>query len=429
MRGILAAALLCGGADAAAQVRSSRSLFGGAAGDAAGDRLDLSFSLAEAYDTSALAPDGTPGPATLQVGRYFTGLAGEVRYAKRRNRRELALNATSDLRYFHGVGKVAAVGQSVGVGVALPLGRYTMFTLNEAFAYRPSYLLGLFARTSLPTIGEAVPSGASQALHNRESYSTTTNLGLRRTFGRRGSIDFSSGYQKTMFKGAASVARDVISYHAGGGLGYPMGRNAVLRLGYTYRHAQYAGLARPSQHDIDLGVDYDRPLSRSRRTRLGFSAGSTLIEGPSPSRPATEAVRQFRGVANVLLTHQIGRTWSARAAYRRGAQFVEEFSAPVFTDGVTLTLDGFLNRRTDFAMTAAYSEGEILSARSGAFETYTGNARLRYGLTRHFAGFAEYVYYHYHSSAALPSLANVPPRIGRHTARVGVMLWVPAFRN
>jgi hypothetical protein len=129
-----------------------------------------------------------------------------------------------------------------------------------------------------------------------------------------------------------------------------------------------------------------------------------------------------------LLTHQIGRTWSARAAYRRGADFVEAFSAPVFTDAVTVALDGFINRRTDVAAAVAYSGGNVVQARSNPFETYTATARLRFGLTRQLAAYAEYLFYDY-DSAGVALNANVPPRVSRHSVRVGLTLWVPLLRN
>jgi hypothetical protein len=424
------AALLCGVVAVPAQDRPYQSLFGGAGTDAgAKDLMDFSFSLAEAYDTSVLETEGGANRAGLQLGGFFTAFSGDLRYTKRGRRAEVAVNAGTNLRYFQDLHEFAAVGHYAGAGVSLPVGRRTTLVANQAVSYRPSYLFGLFAKTQAPALGEVMPAASNYALNDRPSYTSVTSVSLRRRVGRRASVDLSSGYRRTISEGRDPGAPDLVSYNAGGAFAYPLGRDAVLRLGYTYRHAEYGTEPRPSEHDIALGVDYDRPLSRSRRTRLAFSGGSSLVEGPLPGVVPNAAVKHLRATANVRLTHQMGRTWSARAAYRRGADFVEEFSGPVFTDGVTVSMDGFLNRRTDVSTSLAYTAGAVFDRAHSDFKTYTGNARIRFGVTRTWATFAEYVYYNYDFAAGVPLVSNLPPRVSRHGARVGLMLWLPVVRN
>jgi hypothetical protein len=195
----------------------------------------------------------------------------------------------------------------------------------------------------------------------------------------------------------------------------------------VYREAEYGNRRQPTTHDIGLGADYSRALSRSRRTRLGFTFGSSVMEAPLPGQTFGPTGRQIHARANVLLTHRAGRTWTARAAYTRGAQFVEQVSAPVVSDGVTLSTEGFINRRTDLTASVAYSAGSFVDRPDSAFETYTASARVRTGLTRKVAVFAEYLYYFYDFQRGALLFDALPLRVGRNGVRVGLTLWVPVI--
>jgi hypothetical protein len=422
-------ACLCGVPAAIAQDRPYRSLFGGAANDPmARQALGASVSLGEGYDTDVLSDQTTSTPRGRQLGGSFTSLSADARYVLRGKRAELTANAGTNLRYFTALHEVAALRHSFGVGASLPMGEKTTAVINQAVSYTPSYLFGLFAKVLSPALGEAVPTATDYGVTDRRSYTSSTSGRISRSVSRRGTLDFAGGYRRTTFTGQAALASNLTTYNAGSHLGYRVGRDATLRLGYDFRQAEYGTGRRPAQHDIGLGVDYDRPLSRSRRTRLGFNFGSSLLEGPSPLQPGDSA-KQLRAVGNVLLTHQIGRTWSARAAYRRGAQFVEDLSAPVFTDGLTLMADGFLNRRTDVTTSIAYTAGDFVGRADSAFETYTASTRVRVGVTQSVAASAEYLYYFYDFHRGAQLVSNIPSRVGRNGVRVGLTFWIPIIRN
>ena len=76
-------------------------------------------------------------------------------------------------------------------------------------------------------------------------------------------------------------------------------------------------------HDIDVGVDYARPLSLTRRTTLDFGTGSSVVTMPTldlgQEAGATET--QVRFVGDVGVTHEMGRTWRLRLGYNRGVGF------------------------------------------------------------------------------------------------------------
>lgn len=169
--------------------------------------------------------------------------------------------------------------------------------------------------------------------------------------------------------------------------------------------------------DIDIGLDYARPLSASRRTRLNFTSGSSL----TPQNGKT----YYRVTGEASLTHEIGRTWNAAVRYRRELQYVELFPQPYFGDGVVISLRGQISRRLDFAASGGSSIGDFgLDTNGRGFHTYTGTMRINLSVTKHWALFSEGVYYRY-GFAERPLDATFPGRLERYTARVGLKLWFP----
>lgn len=427
--GGLVAAYVAGTAIVSAQGRPYQSLFGPAGEDPnVRQALDFTVTLAGAYDTNVTAEQlASTTQSPLQVEGAFTEAALDVRYHSRGERTRVVASGGTVGRYFPDLQQAATLGHYGGVGLLLPIGEKTSVTVNQALTYTPSYLYGLFVRALQPAVGDVVPAAASYTVADRRSLTSATGVILARRVGRRASLDFNAGYRSTDF--LASTAADFRTYDVGGRYGYPIGRDMVLRLGYVYRHGTYGAERTPVQHDVAVGVDYNRPLSRSRRTLLGMSLGTSVLDAPPPGQAAAASVKQLHAVANVLLTHQLRRTWTARAAYRRGSQFVEGLTGPVFTDGVTLTADGFFNRRTDLAASAAYLSGEALDGVSGPFETYTATARVRVGLTRRWAVYSEYLYYFYDFARGAALVTELPSRVGRNSVRIGLTLWVPVIRK
>ena len=425
------AALAQGGP--APQARPYRSLFGGAAGTVeAPQMLDLSLSLAEAYDANVLgAAVGAAGRTSpLLEGGLFSALSADLRYSVRGRRGAFSANAGTNIHYFSEVNEVVPLGQYVGAGVSVPLGRKTTFSTNHGVTYMPSYLQGLFASPLEPALGDVIPPATNLAVNERQSYSYQGMAEFNHEFTRRTSLSFHGAYRNTTSVGAgAPRLNDFSSYNAGGRFNYGLTREMRLRLGYSYTGARYSLQRRPVQHNLDLGVDYDRPLSRSRRTRVGFSFGSAVIEAPFSDSPTAVNGTQIRATGDARLSHQIGRTWSLRAVYRRDARFVEELSAPAFTDAITFSTNGFLNRRADVSASASYSSGTLVSRVSSPVETYSAEVRLRVGLTNKLAAFGEYLYYFYDVPLGFPLTSTLPPRVSRNGVRLGIAWWLPVIQR
>ena len=125
-----------------------------------------------------------------------------------------------------------------------------------------------------------------------------------------------------------------VSY--GGGYSHSVSRYASLRLGYAQQDTDYSFEAAPkrryTQRNYDVGVNYSRPLSLSRRTTFSFGTGSAVLDD------GTETFFNVTGSAS--LSHQIGRTWEANVVYARGLGTVAGFVEPTFADSVNANLRG-----------------------------------------------------------------------------------------
>src|SRR5207245_985551 len=213
-------------------------------------------------------------------------------------------------------------------------------------------------------------------IHFRQKLSPRAELGLQ--YDRR----------TVAFSGDAS---DLLTQSGGFAFTLHLSRYAGFHAGLTARSAQYQlsdGANHLRTYDVDAGLNYDRPVSFSRRTTLRFSSGSSLIP--------QDGKTYYRIMGNASLTHEMARTWKASLRYDRGMQFVESFSQPFFSDAIAASVTGNPSRRADLALSGGYSTGAIgVSAQGGAFATYTGSAHFGISVNRHVAVYSEYLFYHY----------------------------------
>jgi hypothetical protein len=185
-----------------------------------------------------------------------------------------------------------------------------------------------------------------------------------------------------------------------------------------------------TENALEFGVNYSRRLSATRRATLRFNAGASAADVPQPTLSGNVIFRQYLGRGSADFEYQFQRTWQARANYRRGIEYVVDIPEPVFANSVSVGIDGFVAKRVDVAISGGYSSGaSILNSSALAFDTYTGNLRVRYALTRLVAMYGEYLYYFYDFAAGTPVIVGVPPGLERHGGRVGFTLWMPALRK
>ena len=345
----------------------------------------------------------------------------------------MGATAGTNLRYYSQLDEIATTYNRGGIGVSAQLARRTSLFVNQAVSYAPSYALlyGLFPGVAEPSVGKVDRPVGDYGVNTARSYGFDSTATLTQGLSRRAMLSLNSTFRYTDFVGTAAGYSDFRSYDAGGRFNYSVSRDAALRLGYTRRHAQYAGTEGSVQHDLDIGIDYTRPWSRTRKTTVSVGMGSSLIHAPIVPNALPSARDEYRGwSADASLTHQMGRTWRTRAAFRRGLGFVDGLSGPAFTNALTVAADGFLGRRMDLLASGGYSAGQwVLATNAPEFTTYTGDVRLRYAVTKMWAAYVEYLYYFYnfHHGVQLPT--GISGGLERNGVRAGLTLWVSGRRK
>ena len=424
----VAASCVAPAARAQGQQPGFRPIFGGAAPPDANARRSLTMSLAlsQAYDEDLLADAGaTPQPGAQESGMY-TSLTPIVGLTTHGRRFGFSLSGSSNLRRYGQFGRTSAINHNVAGGFSANIGRKTTIVANQAVSYAPSYFFALFGDSAAtPTPGEPIEGGADYRTNSFQSYTSATNAALSHSISPRASFSFDGSIRKTNFVGNVAGVGDMQFSGGGGHYRYSASRGIVLNAGYS-RFESRNSLLRTTEHDLEAGVGYTRVLSATRRMTFGFNVGPTLAQMEVPIEGRWESQRgHLRVVGDASFERALSRTWSTRAFYRRGLTYVEALAGPVYTDTASVVATGFINRRADLLLSAAYVTGQMASqtATAARFTTYTGDARLNVGLSRNIAAYVEGLFYDYAFDPRLIILPGVPSQFTRIGVRVGLTLW------
>jgi hypothetical protein len=394
--------------------------------------LTIGVSLAEAYDQDVANKTGSIAPQLFQGSGSYTTLTPQLEYKSGGGRAQIGISSASSVRYYADLHQTIVTNGSVGLGFNVNLTPRTSIFLNEGVTYSPALLYGLLGNTAgPPALGDAVPSGPNYVLNEQRSYVYDSKLSVTHKITSRASFTVDSGFQYADFTGNDPAYPDLRTENVGGHLDLGLNRGIKLRLGYNLRQGQYIGATKTTEHALDIGIDYTRPISRTRKTEISFSLGPMLENGLLSSATSGDAKDQYRFIGNAAISHQIGRTWKLQGTYHRGmGYYVQGFEKPVFSAAYAASAAGYVNNRTDMSFSAAYSSGDSgLNATQTQFTTYTGDARARFWFSRLWSAYAEYVFYYYKFDNGIPLPADVPPYLTRNGVRVGFTMWAPTRRR
>jgi hypothetical protein len=436
-----------------AQMRPFEGLFG--TDTSRQHSLVFNFSLYGGYDDNVVGSGQSGGTASraAQVGSTLYGFSAGLDYSHSGRRLTFGASADTGARYFPEQSDLSASNYGVGAGLGYLLTRYTRVSVSQAVSYRPRYQLGLLDGVDNPALGGSLPSNLDYVVAKRESWIYRTTATLDRQLGRNTDVALLYGFRKQDFSGISGAElqtpevpatvtgtntpnvtpdtpqfvgtyRDVTSQTAGVRLHHRLTRNAGVRLGYTYTYADYP----PPQarlvesHIFDVGIDYAKAFSPSRRTTLSFSTGSGMIDREG------EQHWHFTGTAN--LNHQFSRVWVGNVRYRRGYAFQDAFDEPFFTDTVTAGLTGLFNPRVRWNLQGGYTSGQVgLQDRSDTgVQTVSGSTSIDYVITPLLSAFAQYVYYQYEFQQGVRLPVGLDRRFDRQGVRVGLMLRLPLIQ-
>ena len=410
-------------AQESASARPTAGLFGG--DSISSEQLSFSWSLLGAADDNVTTGSVSASDPRFQVKGTYGTADGSLSYSTRGKHALFSATAASGGRYYPDLKELSGFDGSGGVSLAADLGAKTSIQASQGFTYQPYYQLN-FLNVLAPATSSIPTRDSDAALTTRESIGFVGNFGLTRHFTARSSFTVGYSYRRTQFSASSERFLWQIAHAK---FSHNLTRYAALRLGYGYGQGQNGiGVTKPTvNHDLDIGVDYSRALSFSRKTTLTFGSGTTIIRQQDVSG---QNGSYYRANGDANLTREIGRTWSAVATYHRGVQFIEGFADPLYADSVLLHVGGLLNRRVSVSLSGDYSKGTLgVGTVDHGYSTSSAGSEVRVALNRTLAAYAQYFYYRYgfDNGVALPG--GLPSALGRQGLRVGISGWLPLHRG
>ena len=395
--------LVVGVRSAAAQARPFRGLFGGAQPmNTRGPQLDFSGSAISGWDRYPNGVPSLPDDPRISADNRFSGFSGALDFTNPGDHLSFGGHGSGFLGYFperpddpwHD-----SYSASGDISAGWDLSRRTRLNLHDTTSYRTDYINGLdfLSRTPGPGTPGFGPTSFDYGIGRAPSIDTAVGADLSRRLGSRSDLSVNYGYRRLFYLSEESAFRDS-EYHTAG-IHYSRGltRYATMRAGYQYTRSVLidGGQEPTSFHNIDLGVNYARALSLSRRTTFSFSTGAAAVTSGTVASdsPLFDRIR-FTAIGNASLEHEIGRTWTLDANYARGLDYEPTLGQPYLHDTASVGLVGLLARRLDFSSEIRYTSASIgLTSRN--YSSWVATSQLRGAIVGSLAAFASYYYYWY----------------------------------
>ncbi len=399
--------------------RPYRGLFGSAGTNQSGQTLELNWSMLGARDDNVTTDSGAPTDPRFQVGGVYGTGDTSLLYSARAKYVTFSALVGSGGRYYPTLGELSGFdGHAVG-NFSATIGQRMSIRATQDLRYQPYYQ---FAFPAVPAAPDVLTTYSSHdAVISRRSYEAAGRFGFERRIGGRSAFLVDYDYRRTTF----ATTDERFFFQQGTALfRHGITRNASLRLGYGYGEAENVDAESSfalANHTLDVGVDYQRALSFSRRTTFSFKTGSAIMEQMGE--------RNFQVTGDATLAREIGRTWRATANYNRGAQFRAGFRDPFLADTAQVQLSGLVTRRLNVHMGGGYSAGRLgFGNLANPYSNWTATTGMRVALGRLLSADAEYFYYRYRfdSNVQLPS--GLPSNLNRQGVRVGLSGWMPLVR-
>jgi hypothetical protein len=405
--------------------RPYRGLFGSGVADV-GSSLVLSVSLGGGYDTNVIAE--TRGGTLTRANDWNTDFSSaqasstaSLSYRLNTSRFVIGATAGTSGRYYPSVIDRVLRRDNAQLRVSARLAEG--LTVSASGTYAPYDLTRFFLSELDPSLDAPAPE--LEFVSSPEHYiAYQGNASWRRPLTQRTRFDALYGYRGR----EASTAVDQFKSHRGGaGLTHTLGRGLEVRGGYRYAIAYYGASREPlHNHIIDAGINFNRRLSFSRQTTLSFGTGTSATSRPIGDNTVT----RFFASGHVDLNHEIGRTWHAAVAYRRGAQFVDTWPEPVFSDALTASLSGLLGRRLQAGINTRVSTGRGgLSEDAARFTAVYTTASVALAITRNLAWTTAYTYYRHQFPDGVVLAPGFTDYLDRHSVRGSLNVWLPLFQT
>jgi len=386
--------------------------------------LGLMFDLFHAYDDNVLAEQGGGVASRPRAGAsadgMYSGLGVAMMFQRPAGETDFRAWANSAFRYYPDLEGMTATTHYAGASMSRSLGRRFSLQISPFAGFSPHYSMRLFPRSdrdlSEPDDQIIEPPNVDEAVVDGDTFRYGGHGSVNLALSTVTALTASYGYAHT---DVGDRAPDMEVHSAGVNFSHRFTRASTFRMGYT-RQVGTRQLDDSPIQSINIGVDYRKPLSRSRRTSLRFSSGSAVAEDAG--------ARRLQILGSASLVHQMGRTWTAQTEYRRSFRYIEGFYRPVLSDSVTASVNGLASRRLEFLASTSYFVGSAdPSGEARPFDSYSARARLRTAVSRTLAAYIEYLFYHYQFADGIARPPDLPQSFDRHGVRIGLSLYVPVL--
>lgn len=333
------------------------------------------------------APAATiDSPPSSSGSNSFVGGDLNVGYSLAGRRLSLGASAGSAFQIYQLDDRVTVVGHAGSLGVSAAVTTRLTVSGTAGASYSPSYQFSLIP-SGQAAFGQTAPPSLNFGLTDASifTYSGGARVGYRTS--SRSSLDLSYNVQYGVLSGLDLNSK---MQAVGGSFRRWMTKTLGLRVGYYYQEAKYPSLLQTADdrfrwHNIDVGVDYARPVMLTRRSSLDFSVGSAVLQNTQG--------RFYNVLGGGILKVDLFRTWHVSGGYQRGLSFVSGFTAPVFADSALGEVRGGLGARMAFQGSVTYSQGSVGFGGGGRnLRSYRGLAQVTRLVSRRFAVFGDYFY-------------------------------------
>jgi hypothetical protein len=402
-------------------------LFGGGRDADARQTLALNWSAYGGYDDTVLdqSVQLAADPRFQKSGEYG-GLSLGLGFARNTGRNRFNIDGATAVRAYGATREISAPTYTMSTGFALAPARRTTIVGSAGGSYSSFYQFAPFLAGD-PGAGTNVPTYGFAAV-DQESRAVSAAIGLSQQLSSRVSLSTNVGWNRIRYQSREDAnATRLDGRTAGFAFRGNLSRDLGFHAGYVYRDGQLGDLPTLQSvaviHNLDIGLDYSRALSISRRTRLRFGTGSSIVQ-------SHQRIRHFRLDGQASLTQEIRRTWTAALSYVRGTQFLHGLNDVAISDGVTAGIGGLLADRVQLTSSAGYSTGRVgLDAGLPRFSSYTGSGKVTFALSPVLGMYAQYTYYHYDVPPASSAFGGLPPRLGRQALTFGLNGTLPFMKD
>jgi|SRR5215204_531619 len=374
--------------------RPYRGLFGGSVGATA---QSLTFDGSIGGGTNESSRPGAAGATGNGLsdggGGAVTG-SGNISYSMDKKRWGLSASNAVFFDYYPGGpdGRGGGVHPRDIAGAAgyFNVARATRVTVGLTYKNLPEFTLSDLYGVAA---GDVIPLRQDYGLVVDRYSRYGGSVDLTQTLSRHAHASVSTSYARGMI---GSRSWTILLYS--GSISYSISKGLSLFAGYQDggQKDEGPGLDNPRDRHprMNFGIDYNKPLSFSRRTTV------MLTTGTAGTYDRLTGETQYHLIGSALLNRELGRTWSTAIMYSRNLQYIESLGEPLFSDSLSVGVQGQLARAHVQSRFGA-SSGHLGTDKENKAGNYFGAVQLSLPLNRMWALTADYAYYRYTTPATL----------------------------